>query len=141
MARSGAGDGSINLKSSGGVTLSRSVIDVTSNKYPIVKGQTSDLLDLKPYGSEEFLAQAYTFKAGSIFIVNNSTSNSINLDNTNLIAGQTRSGGGLKSPLLGFREFLGADNYKGKFGTFGKEDSFSIGFDFNTGGKIRLYSQ
>ena len=141
LARSGAGDGRINLKSSGGITLNSSVIDVTSNKYPIVKGQTFDLLDLKPYGSEEFLAQPYTFKAGSIFIVNNSISNSISLDNTNLIAGQTRSGGGLESPLLGFREVLGANNYKGKFGTFGKEDSFSIGFDFNTGGKIRLSSQ
>ncbi|MCE2837719.1 MAG: CHAT domain-containing protein, partial [Cyanobium sp. 49614_E6] len=141
LARSGAGDGRINLKSSGGVTLNSSVIDVTSNKYPIVKGRTSDLLDLKPYDLEEFLAQPYTFKAGSISIVNNSISNSISLDNTNLIAGQSRSGGGLESPLLGFREVLGANNYKGKFGTFGKEDSFSIGFDFNTGGKIRLFSQ
>ena len=141
LARYGAGDGDIYFKSSGGIKLKDSTIDVSSNQYPIVHGKTSGVVDLWPFGFEGSAVKPYNFNAGKIYMSNNSISHPIQMNHANLIARQTTSGGGLESPLLDFRDVFVDGEYLGKTGIFGKEDSFTIGYYFNTGGRIRLYSQ
>ena len=141
VARYGAGDGDITLKSWGGINLNDSSIDAATDRYPIVHGKTYDLLDLTDYGFDGFLIQPYTFVAGKIYLANNSDSYPIQMNQSTLVAHQTTAGGGLESPLLEIRDVFAEGKSIGTFGFFGQETSFSIGFDFNTGGRIRLYSQ
>jgi len=140
-ARYGAGDGDIFFKSSGGIKLNYSSLDVSSDKYPIVHGQTSEFVDLRAYGLEGVTVQPYTFFAGKIYMTNNSDSNPIQMNHSNLMGGQTTSGGGLESPLFGFRDVFVEGEYMGKIGILGKEDSFTSGYEYFTGGRIRLYSE
>jgi len=137
LARYGAGDGNIFLKSWGGINLNDSSIDASTDRYPIVHGKTYDLTD---YGFDGFLIQPYTFVAGKIYLANNSNSYPIQMNQSKLVAHQTTAGGGLESPLLEIRDVFAEGKSIGTFGFFGQESSFSIGFDFNTGGRVRIYS-
>jgi filamentous hemagglutinin family protein len=129
-ARYGAGDGEVSLQSAGGISIDNAIIDVSANRYPIVRGEY--------YGTVDSEVRPYTFQAGIISLLNTSTANSIQISNgSSLIARQDTSGGGLDSPLLGFRN----DQYTLKWGIFGKEDSFSIGSHYFTISRIRLASE
>jgi filamentous hemagglutinin family protein len=127
-ARYGAGDGDVFLQSAGGISLDNTTIDVSTNRYPIINEEK--------YGEVLSEVKPYTFAAGKISLLNTSNANLIHITNhSSLIARQDTSGGRLSSPLLGFRE----DPYVLRYGTFGKEDSFSIGLT-NTISKIKLAS-
>ena len=128
-ARNGAGDGDVLLQSAGGISLNNTTIDVSTNRYPVVNGET--------YGVVYSEIKPYTFQAGKISLLNTSNANSIDItNNSSLIARQDTSGGGLNSPLLGFRYYP----YVSQYGIFGNEDSFSIGIAFQTTSRIKLAS-
>jgi filamentous hemagglutinin family protein len=128
-ARYGAGDGEVSLQSAGGISLDNAIIDVSANRYPIVDGES--------YSSADSEVRPYVFQAGKIALLNTSIANSIEITNrSSLIARQDTSGGGLYSPLLGFRY----DNDTTQYGTFGTEDSFSVGTSYPTISRIRLAS-
>ncbi len=141
LARNGAGDGEIILNSLGGIKLNYSTIDVSSTKYPIFRGESSGLVDFRP-SFEFYSVQPYIFRGGNIILNNNSLSIPAQIYKSNLISTQTTTGGGLESPLINLRDVYRDDGvYAGRYGIFGKEDSFSIGIDSNTGGTINLSSK
>jgi filamentous hemagglutinin family protein len=126
-ARYGAGDGNISLQSSGGISLNNAIIDVSVNRFPIVNAES--------YGTVESETRPYVFHAGKISLLNTSIANPIEIYNrSSLIALQDTSGGGLNSPLLGFRY----DKFTIQYGLFGAEDSFTIGTSSPTISRIRL---
>jgi len=128
-SRYGAGDGDVLLQSAGGISLNNTTIDVSANRYPIVNGET--------YGMLNSEVKPYTFQAGKISLLNTSNEKPIDIANhSKLIARQDTSGGGLNSPLLGFRY----DPYMSQYGIFGNEDSFSTGIYFQTISRIKLAS-
>ena len=128
-ARYGAGDGEISLQSAGGISLNDAIIDVSANRHPIIDGES--------YGTVDSEIRPYIFRAGKISLLNTSITNSIEITNrSSLIARQDTSAGGLKSPLLGYRH----DKYTSRYGTFGIEDSFSVGTSPSTISRIRLAS-
>jgi filamentous hemagglutinin family protein len=141
LARNGAGDGEIFLNSLGGIKLNNSTIDVSSTRYPIFRGESSGLIDFRPI-IEFYSVQPYVFRGGNINLNNISMSTPILINRSNLIATQSSTGGGLESPLINLRDvFLDGVEYVSQYGTFGNEDSFSIGIDYNTGGTISLASK
>jgi filamentous hemagglutinin family protein len=150
LARNGAGDGEIILNSLGGIKLNESTIDVSSTKYPIFRGESSGLVDFRPRfkaysiqpSFEGYYIQPYVFRGGNIILNNNSLFIPTQIYKSNLIATQTSTGGGLENPLINLRDVYRYDGvYVGQYGIFGKEDSFSIGVDFSTGGTISLSSK
>jgi filamentous hemagglutinin family protein len=141
LARNGAGDGEIILNSLGGIKLNESTIDVSSTKYPIFRGESSGLVDFRPM-FEIYSVQPYVFRGGNIILNNNSLFFPTQIYKSNLIATQTSTGGGLENPLINLMDVYRDDGvYVGQYGILGKEDSFSIGVDFSTGGTISLSSK
>ena len=102
FSRYGAADGEITLVSKGGIAIKNSTLDVSSNHFPIVNGNTSALIA----DGLEYLT--FTFKGGEISMQNKSTA-LIQIDEgSTLLARQSTDGGGLESPLFGFSQQPGA---------------------------------
>jgi CHAT domain-containing protein len=131
FSRYGAGDGRITLSSAGGIAIKGSTLDVSTNRLPIVDGETSALTNSG--------AMPFAFRGGKIYLINKTdSSNPIQIgENSSLLARKSTAGGGLESPLLGFRQV----DQISKYGILGSLDSFSIGYDIYTGGNISINSE
>ena len=127
LSRYGAADGEITLVSKGGIAIKNSTLDVSSNHFPIVNGNTSVLSE----DGLEYLT--FTFKGGEINMQNKSTA-LIQIDEgSKLLARQSTDGGGLESPLFGFSQ-------QPDVGTYGSLFAFNKGVDYDTGGNISIQS-
>ena len=125
FSRYGAADGEITLVSKGGIAIKNSTLDVSSNHFPIVNGNTS-----------VFTADGlkyFAFKGGEINMQNKSTA-LIQIDEgSKLLARQSTDGGGLESPLFGFSQ-------QPDVGIYGSLYAFNKGVNYYTGGNISIQS-
>jgi CHAT domain-containing protein len=127
FSRYGAADGEITLVSKGGIAIKNSTLDVSSNHFPIVNGNTSVLI------ADRLDYLTFTFKGGEINMQNKSTA-LIQIDEgSKLLARQSTNGGGLESPLFGVSQ-------QPDIGIYGSLFAFNKGVDYDTGGKIRIQS-